>query len=228
MSIQTIINKSTAMQVNRRKMVGIQYTRNEIPRISETPTTNPWRFNMTMPNSLRYNDARTIIETLDTLDRKAPETISFGNLPNMSWIFNYQGQASVSQLANMRVTSFVGNQLVLNTLPPIGSTRVLFAPNDLIQIGNYPYPFTSTTEILRGDANEVTITTHRPNILSNSVVGLGITVGSSCQFRVFCPNMPVYKLFPGGAMYNSDGSLQNNAYIEWSDEFQLYEYVGLA
>jgi len=228
MSIQTIINKSTAMQVNRRKMVGIQYTRNEIPRISETPTTNPWRFTMTMPNSLRYNDARTIIETLDTLDRKAPETITFGALPNMSWIFSYQGGAALSQLANIRVVSFIGNQLILTALPPVNATRVMFAPNDLIQIGNFPYPFTSTTEVQRGITDTITITTHRPNILSNSVAGLGITVGSACQFRVFCPNMPVYKLFPGGTAYNIDGSLANNAYIEWSDDFQLYEYVGTA
>jgi hypothetical protein len=39
--------------------------------------------------------------------------------------------------------------------------------------------------------------------------------------------MPTYKLFPGGALYQN-GSVINNAYIEWSDDFQLYEYVSLA
>lgn len=227
MSIQTIINNCTGIAIDRRKMVGIQITRSEIPRVSLTPTTNPWRFTLTMPSSLRYSEAREVIESLDTLDRVGSEVITFNNAPQMRWIFRYQGQALTSQLANIRVVSFIGNQLTLNALPIMGSTQTLFAPNDLIQIGNYPYPFTSTTRVLRGIGSTVVVTTSRPNILTNDVVGSAITVGAGCQFRVFSPNMPTYKLFPGGTLYQN-GSVINNAYIEWSDDFQLYEYVSLA
>lgn len=227
MSIQSIIDRCNSIEINRRKMVGIQYTRNQIPRISETPTTNPWRFKIEMPNSLRYSDARQIIEAIDTLDRKAPETITFGNNSNMRWIFRYQGFMAPSQIANLRVVSFVGDQLVLDTLPVSAANRVLFEPNDLIQIGNFPYPFTVVSQVQRGSGSSVTITTHRPNILSNDVSGMGISVGTDCQFRVFSPNMPTYKLFPGGSKYEN-GVLINNALIEWSEGFELYEYVGLA
>lgn len=227
MSIQSIIDRSTGISINRRKMVGIQYTRNQIPRISETPTYNPWRFTITMPNSLRYYEARQIIEAIDLLDRRAPEIITFGNNSNMRWIFRYQGQMSVSQISNVRVVSFVGNQLILDNLPVIGATRPLFEANDLIQIGNFPYPFTVTSQVQRGTGSQVTVTTHRPNILTNDVSGLGISVGTDCQFRIFCNNMPTYKLFPGGAKV-VNGELINNAYIEWSSEFELYEYVSLA
>lgn len=227
MSIQTIINNCTGLAIDRRKMVGIQFTRSEIPRVSVTPTTNPWRFTLTMPSSLRYSDARSVIESLDTLDRVGSEVITFNNAPQMNWIFRYQGQALISQLANIRVVSFIGNQLILNALPIMGSTQTLFAPNDLIQIGNYPYPFTSTTTVQRGIGSSVIVTTNRPNILTNDVSGSAITVGAGCQFRVFSPNMPTYKLFPGGTQY-LNGSVINNAYIEWSDDFQLYEYVSLA
>lgn len=227
MSLQSIINTSNGLTINRRKVVGIQYTRNEIPRISETPTLNPWRFNIELPTNLRYSEARAIIEQLDTLDRKSPETITFDNNPAMNWLFRYQGVATSSQIAGITVQSFTTNQLVLTNLPAIGSTRPLFEANDLIQIGSHPYPFTSTTQILRGTGSTVTITTHRPNILTTSVVGSGITVGSSCQFKVFCPNMPVYKLFPGGSIRSAiTGEIINNALIEWSDSFKLYEYLG--
>ena len=58
-------------------------------------------------------------------------------------------------------------------------------------------------------------------------IGDGITVGNSCDFYMFCPNMPTYKLIPGGYM-KANGVVQNNALIEFSDSFQLYEWVGTA
>jgi hypothetical protein len=42
---------------------------------------------------------------------------------------------------------------------------------------------------------------------------------------MFCPNMPVYKLTPGGYVGNGV-TTTNNALIEWSDSFYLYEWVG--
>ena len=103
MSLQSIINISNGLDINRRKVVGIQYARNEIPRINITPTLNPWRFTVAVPNSLRYSDARTIMETIDTLDRAGPETISFSSNPKLSWIFRYQGAATTTQLNGIRV-----------------------------------------------------------------------------------------------------------------------------
>ena len=77
--LQTIINKASAMTIDRRKVVGVQITRNEILRTSLTPTTQPWRFKLTMPNSLRYYDSRNVLEALDTIDRYSPQTITFSD-----------------------------------------------------------------------------------------------------------------------------------------------------
>ena len=225
--LQSILNYCNGLQIDRRKVVGIQYTRNEIPRVSQTPTRNPWKFTLDMPNRYRYNEARSLMEQLDTLDRITPQVITFSNLPQLSWIFRYQGSMSVANRNAITVQSFVGNQLVLGNLPVIPSTRVLFEPNDLIQIGNNYYPFTSTTQILRGSSSTVTVTTNRPNIITASVVGNGITVGNGCSFTMFCPNMPTYKLIPGGYQ-KTNGVLVGNALIEFSDAFQLYEFVGTA
>jgi hypothetical protein len=131
------------------------------------------------------------------------------------------------QIGNLNVISFTGNQLVLGGVPGIASSRVLFEPNDLIQIGAYTYPFTSTTRVLRGGGATVTVTTNRPNIITGGVVGSGITVGSACTFNMFCPNMPTYKLIPGGYV-NVNGTTVNNALIEFSDDFTFYEWVGSA
>ena len=227
MSLQTIVNNASGITFNRRKMVGIQYTRNEIPRVSETPTTNPWRITLDMPANLKYQSNRALLEAIDALDRRLPATITFADNPNMNWIFRYQGAAGVSQLNNMYVSAFVGNQLTLQNIPVMNSTNVLFAANDLIQIGNNPFPFTVVNTVLRGTGSTVTVTTHRPNMLTNAVTGLGITVGAACSFRMFCPNMPTYRLVPGGATYIGN-QLVNNAYIEWTSSFELYEFTGTA
>ena len=225
--LQTILNKCNAISIDRRKVAGIQFTRNEIPRVSLTPTKNPWRFTLKMPASLQYYQNRDLLEALDTMDVVSPEIVTFSDNDCLSWIFRYQGQLTQGQLNNLTVQSFVGNQLILSGLPAIPSSRIIFEPNDLIQIGNNKYPFTSTTQITRGSGSTVTITTNRPNILSNNVVGSGIIVGNACEFYMFCPNMPTYKLIPGGYT-RSNGTTLNNALIEFNDSFKLYEWVGTA
>jgi hypothetical protein len=223
--LQTIIDNCNGIKFNRRNVVGIQYTRNEIPRVSATPTRNPWKITVDMPNKFRYSQARALLEELDTLDTTTPQIISFGNLPAMDWIFKYQGSMTSGQIAAVTVQTYVGETLTLTGLPAISATAYLFKKNDLIQISGHPYPFTSTTDVLRGAGSTVVVTTSRPNIITDSVVGSGIVVGSTCEFNMFCPNMPVYKLTPGGYV-GYGGATTNNALIEWSDSFFLYEFVG--
>jgi hypothetical protein len=225
--LQTIIDSCNGIKINRRNVVGIQYTRNEIPRVSQTPTTNAWKITLDMPNSFRYSEARALLEELDTLDTTTPQEVTFGNNPNLRWIWAYQGGLSTNQLNTLNVSSYVGNQLVLNGLPAVASNRLLFKKNDLIQIKGHPYPFTTENDVLRGTGGTVTITTSRPNIMTTNVAGIGLNVGTNCIFNFFCPNMPVYKLVVGGYQKTSN-VVQNNALIEFSDSFLLYEFTGEA
>jgi hypothetical protein len=223
--LQNIIDGCNGINIDRRKVVGIQYTRNEIPRVSQTPTKNPWKITLDMPNSYRYNEARSLMEALDSLDRTQPEVVTFSSNSKLDWIFAYQGQMTSGQIGNLTIDSYVGSTLVLSTLPSVGSGTILFKPNDLIQIEGYPYPFTSVNTITRGSASTVSVQTSRPNIISDSVVGLGVIVGNDCSFNMFCPNMPTYNLVVGGQQ-TINGVVTNNALIEFSDNFQLFEFVG--
>lgn len=225
--LQDIVNQAGSIEINRRKVVGIQITRNEIPRTSLTPTRNPWRFTIEMPPVLSWNQARSLVEYLDNLDRYSPQQLNF-NDSCISFIFRYQGQLSAGQLALFTVQSFVGNTLVLTGLPTVTPSVIMFEPNDLIQIGANPYPFTVVNQVVRGTSGTVTLTTNRPNFFTTSVVGSGLTVGSGCTFNLFCPNMPTYKLVPGNYARNATGTVINKARVEFSDVFELYEFVGSA
>lgn len=214
--LQTIINSAETIEFNRRKVVGIQYSRSEVALRNETVTKNPWRLNVTFPAYLPYATNRSLIEALDTLDRRSSETIT---MSNMSWMLAYQGAMSSVQRSSLTVSSFVGNQLILGGLPEVNnnfpSSSVLFKAGDFIQIAGKPHPFTVVSDVTRGTNATVTITTHRPNIISTSVSGLSINVGNDVQFKVLCPNMPTYTVIPG-------------RYIVFTDAFQLYEDVGAA
>jgi len=225
--LQTVINYSNTMLVDRRKVVGTQYTRNEVPRVTQTPTLNPWKFTFELPNSFRYSEARALMEEIDTLDAFTPQLVTFSNNSTLNWIFAYQGTMTPAQISAITVVDYTGNQLILNNIPPINASRLLFAKNDLIQIAGHPYPFTSTTDVYRGTDISVTVTTSRPNIITSNIYASRIVVGNACQFNLFCPNMPKYKLTVGGQLMQ-DGQLINNALLNWSSGFLMYEFVGQA
>ena len=227
MSLQSIVNVSNSLNINRRKLVGIQYARNELPRISETPTYNPWKLTMGVP-SLQYSESRAILEGLDTIDRRTPELITFSDSPGLAWMFRYQGGLTTSQRSTVTVNTFIGNQLTLNVAGITSSPlTVVLAPGDFIQIAGYPYPFTSTTQVVRGFSSTVTVTTHRPNIISSGINNLAMNWGNDVEFNVFCPNMPTYTLAPGGYIRQGN-TVINNALVTFSDNFMLYEYVASA
>lgn len=218
MSLQTIINKAESIQIDRRKVVGVQYTRSEVAKVTETATKNPWRMSVTVSAAFPYAENRALIERIDKLDRSTSETITFSNNANLAWMFAYQGQMNSGHISTLRAVSFTGKTLVLNNLPNLQAfqaTSVLFKEGDILQIGNNPYPFTVTADVLRGSSDTVNVPLHRANILTNSVSNLAITVGNGVQFKMFCPNMPTYTIIAG-------------KYIQFNSEFQLYEDLGAA
>ena len=220
MSLQSVINLAETIEINRRRVVGLQFTRNEIVRVSETPTRNPWRLTVQVSAPIPYQDARRILEDIDRSDRSDPETITFSSNPGLSYLFAYQGTLPDSQVANLRVQSFTGTNLVLTGLPTSGPTSVpgsiLLKKGDFIQINGQPYPFTVVNDVVRGSGSVITATTHRPNFISDSVVNQGVKLGNDVEFQVICTNMPTYTIVPGG----------RNAMVQFNDTFQLYEFTG--
>jgi hypothetical protein len=216
--LQDIINNATTLQINRRKMVGIQYSRNQIAKVGETPTRNPWRFTIKHDRMIPYAQARQLIEEIDTLDRATPQQVTMSSNSKLSFLFAYQGAMTAAQINALRITSFNGNQLVLNSLSTITPLSTMFKKGDFIQIVGHPYPFTVTADVIRpAGSDTVTITTHRGNFISDSVANGTLIVGNSINFYMLCTNMPNYTLQRGGA----------NALITFDSDFELYEYTGL-
>lgn len=228
MSIQAIINISNGLDIDRRKLVGVQISRNQVPKTDLTPTKNPWRFTLNVPGQ-SWDSIRPVYEALTALDRYQPEVVSFANNPNLAWMWRYQGDALATP-TGLTVSTFVGNQMTITGASALGLGvgQAVFRPGDLIQIAGKPFPFTVVTQVNYAGSNSITVTTHRPNIITGSVGGLGLTVGSNCQFQVFMPELPTPQLSPGAWSRDSFGNVKNNAIVNWSGQFTLVEWTGAA
>lgn len=229
MSIQKILEIADEITINRRKMTGVQFTRNQSVRITQTPTRNPWRFSVHPTASLPYYKARSILERLDVMDRVVPEEISFSSNPNLSWMFRYQGDLNDIQLSNLQISSFIGTNLILKFSPDLANELYFFKSGDVVQIRGYPYPFTVTEDVLGSSRNDalttITLKTHRPNFITGSLADLRLNYGANCLWKVIATTMPTYKLVQGATTYSASGALINNARVEFSNDLELYEYI---
>jgi hypothetical protein len=219
MSIQRVVNLAESITFNRRRIVGIQYSRNEIAYVSETPGRNPWRLTVKVSAPIRYDSGRSIIEALDKSDRSDVEQIYFSNNPGLSYLCGYQGTMNATQRAAITVASFSGTTLSLTNLPTVGGASfpnaLLFKAGDMIQLDDKPFPFTVVNDIPRTSGESVAVTVHRPNFMSGNLVGKTLNYGSDCRFQVICTNMPTYTITSGGG----------GAVINFDSDFELYEYT---
>ena len=93
MSFQEIFNIQQSMTVNNRRTVGQQVTRSGQIRTSQYLTSVPWVFTIVPHDFLYYPTARSIIQTIDNLDRLTSAQINFNN-SNLNWFVKYQGVAT--------------------------------------------------------------------------------------------------------------------------------------
>jgi hypothetical protein len=215
--LQDIINYATSLQISRRRIVGIQYTRNQIARVGETPGRNPWKFSVKVDRPIQYSVARALTEELDRLDRSLPQTISFSGNPKLNWMWAYQGKMTTAQINAITISSFNGNNLIITNLGSVALGTVMFEPGDVLQVAGQAYPFTVTAQVVRTSAANQTLVVHRGNFISDSVAGLGIVVGNGVNFYMLCTNMPTYTIIRGGI----------NGLVQFDSSFELFEYTGL-
>lgn len=215
--LQELINIAETITVNRKRLVGIQYTRNQILKVSTTPTRRPWQFTVKVSAAIPYEDGRELVEALDLADRITPHRISFGANPNLRYLYAYRGEMTAIEIDFIQIVQFVDSNLVLANLPDrVQASGLLFKAGDLIQVGGYPYPFSVTQDVPRGSNTTVTVPVHRGNFISDSLLGSGIKVGTDVEFNMIMSTYPAYAYVPGS----------NGALVQFTQDFEFYEFTG--
>jgi hypothetical protein len=214
MSFQTIVDIQQSMTVQNRRMVGQQVTRGGQIRTAQYLNAVPWVFTIVPHNYLYYPQVRNVIQTIDNLDRQLPANITFSST-NLQWFTAYQGGLSLAQAAALTLASVPpanSQTITVGNLPAVGSTVVVFAAGDFLQLGSYVYKVTQ--QVLRGSGSTVSVNLHRP-VIGTPSVGTLTAVGKDVYFPVYAEVCPTYSLTP----------MTSGAFVNWDQPFVFRENV---
>jgi hypothetical protein len=208
MSFQTIFEIQQSMTVQNRRTVGQQVSRSGQMRIAQYLTSVPWVFTVTPHNYLYYPQARSIIQTIDNLDRQLPERVIF-NSSNLSWFTKYQGDI-VAPAFTLNGTPTPNTQTVNVNIGATGSGYAVKA-GDFVMIQGYTYKITAN--VLRS-TSVVAIGLHRP-LIGTPTSGMTVYVGNDCSFNLVAEACPTYTLNP----------MTNGAFVQWDAPFVFREDI---
>ena len=214
MSFQTIVDIQQSMTVNNRRTVGQQVTRSGQIRTAQYLTAVPWVFTIVPHNFLYYPQVRDVIQTIDNLDRQTAANITF-NTENLQWFTEYKGGLSTVQASALTLASVPpanSQTITVGNLPAVGSSTVVFAAGDFLQLGSYVYKVTQAVQ--RGSGSTVSVNLHRP-VIGTPSVGTLTAVGKDVYFPVYAEVCPTYTLTP----------MTNGAFVNWDEPFVFRENV---
>ena len=214
MSFQTIVDVQQSMVVNNRRTVGQQVSRGGQVRTAQYLTAVSWVFTIVPHNYLYYPQARAIIQSIDNSDREFAQNITFSST-TLQWFTAYQGGLTGGQAAALTLAAVPAanaTTISVGNLPSVGTTVVVFAAGDFLQLGAYVYKVTA--EVLRGSGSTVSVTLHRP-VIGTPSIGTLTAVGSAVYFPVLAEACPTYTLNP----------MTNGAFVQWNSAFIFRENI---
>ena len=216
MSIQAIIDESTFVTINKRKVAASTVSRSGHLKTADRGV-NFYQFTVGMHDGLTYSANRNLLEDLDTQDITVEANVSLNNNSNMQYLTNYQGNIAGAQINNITMVGHSGANLYINCSSATGS-GTLFKKGDYIQpkgnTSTYRYPYQVTSDVAFSTGANVTVPVHR-GVLTQTGVALtsgGIRVGNDVRFHVKATRMPTYSIVPHDR-------------ISFSGNFELMEVI---
>ena len=216
MSLQTIIDNATYLDIDIREQAGSTLSRSGHYKTADR-NVNVYSFKVGMHEGLTYSTNRGVLQDIYTTGGTNEANISLNNNSNMNYLTDYQGDISGAQINNITLNSVFGSEIYVDCSGATGSGN-LFKKGDFIQPkGNtdtYRYPYQVTSDVAFSTGSNITIPVHRP-VLSQSGVALtsgGIKVGNDVRWQVKILNLPQYSIVPHDR-------------IAFSEDFQLIEVI---
>ena len=188
MSFQLVIDSAESISVVRRPIVAQTITRSNIVR-SVSRGGNVWRFDVKLPDGLRWTESRQAISLLEALDRIETDTIQFNNVGH-DWIFGYQGDLTDISAITVNVPSGGGNTVTITGGATLAS-GYRFLAGDIIQLGSTGKCYTVTEDV---EFDNDIITLHRP-LIDETSGSKTLRVGPNCVWTVQCIQFPNWNLF---------------------------------
>lgn len=202
MSLQTIIDSATSIQITRRKLAGQTISRSGLIKVGSVASYTPFQFIVDFKAGLRYSESRGLAEEIDRLDRVQISNINIGKSnPKLAYITQYLGDFDSLQLGQIFVNSYSGLDLILDVGSVTGgiSSDRVFRAGDFLQLDNgYKYPYTVTADVVRGSGSLITVPLNRPFKPQQgyTAAGAGLLVGSDVNWQVVMTKKPDVQIAP--------------------------------
>jgi hypothetical protein len=194
MSFQWIMDYAETLSIDTKKIVASTQARDGTTR-AVSRGGQIWKFDVKVPDGLRWRDMRTYIAASEALDKTTAANINLTNLPLIvGYQGNYASQTGVSGGIAIATSTQGSNTLTLTTASTLSVGQYKFRAGDYIQLG------TGNVYKVAADVayNSMSVTLHRP-VIEASAAGIVVKVGTNISWSVICTNFPQWTLTEGTA-----------------------------
>lgn len=200
-AFQAIFDNAATISINKRKKVAQTIARDGTVR-STSIGGQSWQFTVEMPNGVRYDAFRSIIEKIEALDLVTIGQVQI-NRTGQSYISGYMGK-----LAN--ITAVTVQYASSTTLTITGGVSGLVAGDFIFKAGDFIQLGSGSVYTVAADVpfGQTTITVNRPiREISGTYT---LKIGPNVVWNVICTSMP-------------DWTITGYNQVNWSGPFSFAE-----
>lgn len=201
-AFQKIFDWAESISIDRRAVTAQTVSRDSTVR-TVSRGGQIWRFEVKMPDGIRWSTLRPFIEAIDYADRYTAGTVQLSDSGYTGWLNAYRGN-SVSTTGFVATVSQGNNEIEL-TGSPTTSSGYKFRAGDIIQLGTSGRVYSVVQDVAY---NSNSITLNRP-VLDDSG-SKNLIVGPACSWSVYCTQLPKWTIFARDQ-------------VSWSGIFVFYE-----
>ena len=184
-AIQWVFDNAAAISINKRAIVAQTVSRDQTVRTTSRGG-QIWRFDVTMPAALSWDQARPYIAGLEKLDKHTSGTVSVNSSGYTSWMNKYQGDSAST--VGFTASWTTGNTITLTAYPGshgLTNGEITLKAGDWLQLGTTGGVYEVTTDVVYP---ATTVNLHRP--LIDSASNGSIRLSSLCEWPVVCVQFP--------------------------------------
>ena len=204
-AFQWVFDNAESISIDRKAVVAQTTSRDQTIR-SVSRGGQVWRFEVKLPDGIRWSDARSYIEAIDYADRYTTANVQINNAGYNSWLTPYQGNSinSTGFFANVQQ----GATTISLNASPTTTSGLKFRTGDIVQLGTGNRVYSVVANVAY---NSNTVTLNRP-ILDTTNTNVNILVGPTVTWRVVCAELPSWTIFARDQ-------------VSWSGSFKFVEYM---
>jgi hypothetical protein len=186
-AFQYFVDRATNLSFNRKPIVATTVARSGMTR-AVSRGNQIWRFDVTVPDGLRYSDIRTELATVDRFGQFTDLDISFDKA---DYIFKYRGNRPVRTNLVATTPSNITNQVNFSNLP---AGEIVARNGDLMKIAGRVYSVVE--DVVASGGGTATAILHRNLIgVEPNTAYSNTEVGEQIKFRLRAIQIPTFTLF---------------------------------